>query len=337
MNVYYGKNFYSKGEGAIPLQKIIIDKSFQWGNKRGVIFALYVGEEGVAVDVGLETPRQEVQEFLSWYEQNWAGKEDCISHNDHEEIEARNPLAISFRMKIAIDDHNLDTDFSCGVTYYNQEMMNEFHAHSVEESVEEQMIAEYGCDKNNGWYLSRHFAKWASMPEMMNKISIVLQENPYAKRAEKLIIGLDCTGMVFDVKHPVTGERYELKVLDVTQQEMDWDNVPIGKHGQDMIYPSHYLDVTYQMIPLPDKELFHIMAENGDEPKRITSKSMSAGAVSVIGGSSGTTSVFIAGKKNKPASMASGLFFKPITKANFTPTFMVKEKEDLQITYYFDN
>lgn len=333
MKVYYGKNFYYKGEKKIPLQKIRLDQSFQWEEKRGVIFALYVGEEGVAVDIGLETPRQEVAEFIAWYEQNWSGKEDSISHNDHEEIEARSPLHTSYRMKIAINENNLETDFSCTVTYYNQEMMNEFHAHSVEESIEEQMISEYGCDKQNGWQLSRHFAKWDEMPKRISNVTIVLQENPYAKRTEKLVIGLNSIGKIFDIKHPVTDEKYQMNVLDVTQQEMDWDNVPIGKHGQDMILPSHYLNVTYQMTPQPDVRLFHFMAENGDEPRRNVT-SMSTGAVSIIGGSSGLTSVFIAGKKKEPAtnSLPSGLFFEPITEAKFTPTFMVAGRDDMEIT-----
>lgn len=77
------------------------------------------------------------------------------------------------------------------------------------------------------------------------------------------------------------------------------------------------------------------MAENGDEP-RMKTQSMSSGAVSVIGGADGPTSVFIAGKKKETQmqSVASGLFFHPITKAKFTPTFRVKEREDLQIHFY---
>lgn len=333
MKVYYGKNFYYKGEKKTPLRKIVIDRPFQWGNQAGVIFAIYVGDEGVAVDIGLETPREELEKFFTWYEQNWAGKEECLSARDHDEIENRNPLATSFRMKLSINRKELKSDFSCGVTYYNMELMKEFHAKSSEEAVEEQLIAEYGCDRSNGWYLSRHFAKWDKMPEKIETMEIVLKEAEGAKRTEQLEIGVDSTGEIFVIGHPVTGERYQMKVLEVTQEKMEWDEEPIPN----MILPQHYLNVTYQMTPQMDARLFHFMAENGDEPRR-KSISVSTGAVSIIGGASGPTSVFIAGKRKEPAvnSIPSGLFYEPITTAKFTPTFMVKNRDDLEITISLD-
>ena len=330
MNVYYRENFYGKGEGKTPLQKIELKKSFQWGDKTGVMFALYVGDEGVAVDIGLETQREEVEEFMTWYQQNWAGKEEQISHEEYEEIEERNPIGLSFRMKLSINEEELISDFSCGTTYCNLEAMRE-NARASHMDVEEQLLAEYGFDSNSAWYISRHFAKWNHVPTEIKTIKTILKEEEHIKRAEKLEIAIDSVGKCFDIKHPITGDIYQMQVLEVTQQEMDWDGLPMGKRRQDMILPQHYLEVVYQMTPQPDNQFFHFMAENGDAPKR-KSTSMSASAVSIIGSSSGPTSVFIAGKKSESASIASGLFFEPVTEAKFTPTFMVTGRDDMEIT-----
>ena len=65
MDVYWGKNFWYDGTEGAPLNKIPVYETaagapLAWGNKNLYIPAIYVGQEGVVLDLCMRVPLSDI-------------------------------------------------------------------------------------------------------------------------------------------------------------------------------------------------------------------------------------------------------------------------------------
>ena len=77
MDVYWGKNFWYDGTEGAPLNKIPVYETaagapLAWGNKNLYIPAIYVGQEGVVLDLCMRVPLSDISAFMDkWKDRDY--------------------------------------------------------------------------------------------------------------------------------------------------------------------------------------------------------------------------------------------------------------------------
>lgn len=325
MQVYYGTNFWGNPDGEKPLKKIEVNKEYVWDTISGFIPAVYIGDEGICIDLCTRISNDEVQIFYDKWKPRLGTD---LTEEEYEQADAENPLQVDFHIKVAVNGVHLENDFSCGSSYskvIEQERKNN--------SVEAQLMQEYGCDDNYAWYFKRHQCKWDGMPAKLESVDITFIAQNRDVKGTPIEIGLGEKDKQYMVIHPVTQENYTIKVCGITQQEVPEEVFDeMTRRKKEMEFPRHYLMVSYVTEPnLPENEFRLVSAKKGDSPKNTCSDASSVGII--IGHTDGPTSVFIAGKKSRLEERiaASAMYFEPVTKARFQPVFSQKERADMEL------
>lgn len=337
MKVYYNDNFSGHPKYARPLQEIKLNKEFVWEDISGFIPAAYVGKEGMVVDFCIRVSNEAVQQFLDKWEQM------LERHPDKEELEQmmeENPLTMDFNVKIIVNGKELENNSGCG-TSYSKIVLEKYHSKKRHRPTEEEKVAqEYGCDDNASWYFLRHQCRWNKKPERLENLEIdfIAERKPYV--AKKIELDLKCEEAVYEVTHPLTGEKYKLKIHETKQNALNpniWKS--IQERNPKMEYPTNYLTLSYELNPdLPEENFRLEDCSRGDAPRgRSEKKAAAVGIIAgtdVIGGVEGPTCLFIAGKskKTRKRTAMSGLYFEVPEKLWWKAVFMEKERADMRMS-----
>lgn len=123
-------------------------KTFIWENIEGVVPAIYLGDEGIIIDLCIKIPVQKVKKFLIIWNQERRLSE--LSTEEYEQMEQEPPFNLNFSMDVVADEEKLAFNQSGGTGWHPLELEKE----NIEEKTEE-LMDEYQCDRNSGWYFSR--------------------------------------------------------------------------------------------------------------------------------------------------------------------------------------
>lgn len=347
MEVYFNTNYWGHPNSAEPMKPIEIKKEFTYGEITGFIPAAYVSEEGIALDFCVRIPNEKVQAFWD----KWHTKMDgVLDMEDAKQIGVEDPFRMDFGIKIAVNGMELENALGCSISYttiYD-------NVQAADMKLERQMLAEYGCDSEGSWCFRRQMSRWDKQPEIIEEIGVnfFTYEKPY--EGEEIAIGMDSVGKTYELRHPRSGEIYQLTIDKVEQQALDCEfleqideglrNRVIRNHNLnndkldnrelnnlEIVYPSQYLSVAYHLTPEIAQNQFVLKsAGKGDSPRGMLEKQ--ASAVTVIGGCDGPTSIFFAGKNGGQGRLAlTDLYFEPLESCLWNPVFMEKEQEDMQL------
>lgn len=310
MNVYYGMNFWgcmNPDVHKILMHEIKLGKEFTWGKLTGFIPAVYVGNEGIAIDFCIRISNDAVQSFVD----KWQSKmENSASAEELEEVANENPLRVDFNLKLYVNGTELENDFACG-TAYSSIIAKEYS----ETGVEKGLMEAYACDEKDAWYFKRHMCKWENMPASIHILDIDLIAENKEFCCEKIEIGLNSIENTYELIHPFHGNRYKLCVNDVECQVLDKEILnSMRRRKQNQEYPSHYITLTYDIFPEISQKQFQLQDTykyKGD----------------------GATSIFIVGKNKKTQGniAISFLRFEEFTSTLWKPVFLEKEWEDMRL------
>lgn len=338
MNVYYGTNFWGsrsaarevgKEEKALQeqelLEKVALNQEFCWGDMSGFIPAIYVGDTGIAIDLCIRVSNDVFQAFYD----KWLPKlEGGLSRAQEQQVTAENPMNIDFGLEISVNGEKLENDFGCS-TGYSKITEAEYQ----EDGIEEQLVQEYQCDDASSWCFKRHMCKWQGRPEKISNIELNFIAGQKDYIGAQVAIDLDSEGKKYEICHPFNHNRYELCVNKLVQQEISREVLDTLKRGRhDWEYPSQYLIISYTVEPEISQEQFRLQdVTGGDSPRNM--QAHENGAVSVLVGADGPTSIFIAGKRKDKQEMiaVSSMYFEPVTHVSLSAIFMEKEREDMQL------
>lgn len=331
MKVYYGTNFWGCPKEAEELEKIPLNKEFSWDSLSGFIPAVYVGEQGIAVDICVRVSNVEVKAFY----EKWKPKlHDQISEEEERQVRSENPLNIDFSLKISVNGEKFENDFGCG-TCYSSVIAKEYT--TAHPGKEEELMTEYSCDQNFAWYFKRHMCKWEVRPKELKTLEIEFISSNKEFFCAPIEFGMESVGSSYELKHPLGGKIYKLYVHDMEQGEIDQELFKrLNKKEEKVQHPMHYVALIYSLSPELSAARFQLQnADYGDKPRKIQENS--DGTVTVIGYIDGATSVFLAGKQKdeEKRTAVSSLYFEPVKGAKWRPVFLEKEREDMTLYIAF--
>lgn len=342
MEVYYGENYWGRGEGKTPMQKIELNEKFLWGDLQGFIPFLYVNEEGLAMDFCVRIPDDRMETFI----EKWKDKlGEPIKEEEQMEFIRDNPLNFNFSITVRVDGEEMQSDFGCGASYskklfeaYKEKADNEnFENWLKEDSLESRLVRSYQCDADGSWHFYRHMCRWNNMLDIIEQLEIDFIAKNVEYSGEGFETGPDSKGQKYEIISPIDGSKYQLEVLDMEQEKIDKEHLQmLRRKDREVEFPNHYLTILFDVPEELSKEEFCIRdSKRSDEPRQIRSTEDTAFGITVIGGSSGPTSVWIAGKvgesQKRGRSAMSSLHFEPVTSVIWKPVFMRKEREDMSL------
>ena len=344
MEVFFDTNYWGHPTDREPMREICLNHMFCWAGLSGFIPAVYVSEEGIAVDFCVEIPNEAVAAFMEKWESLAQGE---LTEKMRKFVLRENPLAFDFSAELSVDGKRLDHAYGCGASYSRVISGEEAAAGSLEE----ELVRAYGCDPDASWCFRRQIYRWERKPEQLESLNLTLIAEKKEYFCEEIAVSLDDAGKQLRLVHPRTGETYSFSVIEVRQEELPMDMLPrvekelpidMLPHAEQMreqvSWPGYYMTFTYDITPEIPEENFRLRTKSdGDKPHGSISSDGRHGvmAVSIIGGADGPTSVFIAGKTEveRTGRMAmSPLYFEPVTCASWTPVFLEKERQDLELS-----
>ena len=331
MKVYFDANYWGHPADREPMREIWLDHAFRWDDLSGFIPAVYVSNEGIAVDFCVEIPNGAVASFFEKWQVLASGE---LTEEMREYALRENPLVFHFSAELSVDGKRLEHAGGCGAAYSRVIVGEE----GIAQSLEEELVHAYGCDPDASWCFWREIYRWEREPENLHCLDLLLTAERKEYACDEIAVSLDSAGDVFELTRPRTGETYRLLVTEAWQEKIPVNALPHAeKLGERISWPEHYMAFSYDITPELSEKNFRLRAKGGgDKPRGSISSDGRHGvaAVSVIGGADGPTSVFIAGKtggKKAERTAMSPLYSDPVTCAAWSPVFLEKERADLEI------
>ena len=343
MKVYFNTNFWgglAKEPGQMDistreLQPKKLNREFVWEDISGFIPAIYTGSQGMAVDFCIRVSNETVEDFYHKWEAKLKNQADAkLSEQEKSQMIETNPLSADFFMEISVNGEKLENTFGCSACYSS--ILSALTGKSMENSLEKQLVQEYGCDEKTSWIFMRHFCKWEKEPDFISSLDIDLKPNYKNYICKSVEIGKDDAGKKYALTHPVTGQRYELYIHEVVCEEIDRNFLKEHLNRESHIeYPTQYMALSYELIPELPQEKFQIRSiDSGDQPRGIQ-QGKNRGISILVGGGNGPNAYFIAGKrkekKEKGHFASSSTYFTLSDSIQWQPVFMEKEREEMRL------
>lgn len=131
-----------------------------------------------------------------------------------------------------------------------------------------------------------------------------------------------------EVMHPVTKEHYELNIKESVDERIEVPDM------EGLKFPEHVLKITYEIAPQPKDDFYLQDCEEGDT---VWTTAYGKRSVSVIGGQSGPTSIFLAGTIEPSDQVAySSPHFHPVKETIWKPVFYRQELEEKYLSIRLD-
>lgn len=328
MDVYWGKNFWYDGTEGAPLNKIPVYETaagapLAWGNKNLYIPAIYVGQEGVVLDLCMRVPLSDISAFMDkWKDRDY----ENMSDEEVEQAESESPYSVDFNIVLALDGVRVKTTFGCS-TVWNPLMMGT-------EPEAEALMDAYECSREYGWVFRRNCFDWEGSAVLSpEKLECVLVPEKRPVTAAHFVTDVsDGKGQERKVQliHPLSGDTYTLTVrsCEAGQYEGDWGDI-----GEDLEYPSFYQAITYTVEPdISAEDLTVQDCAKGDQPRRKGAGSKEAGS-SVLASSVALVPMYAVedGEEPKVRCACSSLWFGPVDRAEWGAVFHIKKEKDFHI------
>ena len=332
MKVYFSSNFFNHNTNEEPLNEIPLKKEFTWEETNGFIPALYIGEEGIVIDVCIRIPIEKVQSFLEKW--NLEKRVSELSDEDLEQMIRENPFNLNYNMDMVIDGERLLFDGACGLGWHPLKIAEE----QVTEEVKE-LMEYYECDQKCGWYFDRRVYRLNNqIPEKIETVELMFQIDKTPYSGEHFITEEGCEEKTLELIHPVTGQVFNLTIHGYEPDEMRGFRIH-QRQGRE--FPTQYHTLSYSLSPELPQEDFRIQdCCKSDQPRKLggckeNENENTVSSIAIIGGAEGPTSIFIAGKDAKESekhTTCSSLHFNKTLQVEWRTIFYVKEREDMKLT-----
>ena len=177
----------------------------------------------------------------------------------------------------------------------------------------EKWMEYYQCDQERFWKFQRYFYEWTG--EIPKRLELSVKPEKTRYEGTSFAVKAGAVDQKVEVMHPVTKEHYELNIKESV--------------------PEHVLKITYEIAPQPKDDFYLQDCEEGDT---VWTTAYGKRSVSVIGGQSGPTSIFLAGTIEPSDQVAySSPHFHPVKETTWKPVFYrqeLEEEENFLIPYY---
>ncbi len=134
MNVYYRKsgNTWKEDRRKSPLSCIPVNRTFLWGSHEIRIPALYIGREGVVIDICSRLPIEEILRF----QRKWPRERRLSLKNqeDFEQIDADNPGSRDFLADLCLDGQPLACRMSASLRWYPEALRPDRDAEQAQDA-----------------------------------------------------------------------------------------------------------------------------------------------------------------------------------------------------------
>lgn len=321
-------------ERPLPTTEHAVNQTVSWCGETWKILSVYTCEKGMVIDYCKQTDPKELAAFVRKFQA--AGLEDNFDEELFERMQLENPSAPNVMLDVKRGEDRLCSQGSSSVHYMpeNSELDDEGIKNDPAALA---CMEHYGLDNTLAYHISRAHFLWDE--EHIGDLS-GLTVRFYEMYAHMPGEHITLTGEKQDIPlvHPLTGEKFMLHIDHVESNELPGEHLEQmnsirGDDEPEMLYPAHFETVCYAVEPETDEDQLCLRAcAKGDSPIIKDHGATVASSVSVIGGASGPTSVFVAGKVKSELrlkSICSPLFFEPTPVREWYVAYRVKQREDL--------
>lgn len=331
MKVYSSGNFWGHGKGDAPLRPIPVNQPFVWEDIDGIFPAIYVGAEGVVLDLCIRVPLDRLKMYLEKW--NNVERRSNLTDEDFEQMEQDSPCTLDFRVGLLLDGVELQQAQMCSTVWHPLEVENAWV-----EAEAEKLREEYNCDRSWGWEFIRCMYQWkGEVNTAPRNIRLQFQGMQTPVTVGHFCTETDCEGQKIEAVHPVTGETYVITLRGLKEERLCRETLENMDSRREMEYPACYHVLSYRTIPESTSAELRI-CDCGKSDQPVAKKEKKRGgssAASIIGGADGPTGIFMAGKNTDRTCQAamSALHFKPVSKIRWRIVFQVKKRKDLELNF----
>lgn len=326
--VYYGNNFWGHERYARPGKEIEVNREFLWDGEQFKILSLYECSKGLVVDLCKRIDSEMLYDFLK----NWKEKDpEKLSDQELEFLEAENPTSLHLMTELTVDQELLSNQGSCSMGWYP------CHEEGACDARAEEFLIHYQLNPNDAWIMVRSSFAWKTEKKpKLHHLEFLFSQQPVPVPGPRFILNEELPQTVC-FTHPETGEKHTLEIHSRISRQIPEHT--LSHMPKRFRHPRCYEELHYTLSPeLEEGSYFIRSISPGDQPVPIVSRPESKGTsgISIIGGSHGPTSIFLAGKhltnKRKTHLAFSSLFFTSTEVREWTITFMIRKKEDYRLT-----
>lgn len=323
------------GERPLPTTEHAVNQTVNWCGETWKILSVYTCEKGMVIDYCKQTDPEELAAFVRKFRA--AGLEDDFDEELFERMQLENPSAPSAMLDVKRGEVRLCSQGSSGLHYMPEdpELDDE---RMKNDPVALACMEHYGLDDTFAYHISRAHFLWdeGHIGDLSGLTARFYEMDAYNMPGEHITL----TGEKQDIPlvHPVTGEKYTLHIDHIESNELSKEHLEQmnsirGDDESEILYPTHFETVCYAVEPETGEDRLSLRARvGGDSPIIKEYGEKAASSVAVIGGASGPTSVFVAGKVKSELrlkSICSPLFFEPTQVRDWYVVYRVKQREDL--------
>lgn len=337
MDIYHNQSIHEHSGRGTKLTPLPVKQTFFWEGQEIYIPAVYVGKAGVVLDVCAKISLDDMTGFLQKWDQ--CRRLSLKTQEDFEQMEAENPAARDFTVKMSLDSIPLENNMSSSLYWYPPsifQLLEEESADDESTSAQENknshnaetLMEAYGCDRDCLWRISRHSFNWNDRPILSPRnISLTLRADTFSITAEHFTTDSSLgypDKKTIKTLHPITGKEYTLTLHGCVQTKYDIN----GSAEDNLIYPQYLQELCYTISPKISRQFFDILDCAESEPARTRERDGNTCS------SDGPTAVFLASKsasKNFQTAVSS-LHFSPVETVRWRIVFHIRPKEDMQIT-----
>lgn len=330
MEVYFNGNFWGRGGKKEQAgTEIKVQREFAWGAEKGIILSVYQCEEGFVVDCCFHRERELIKEYYDkWDEKARTGR---LTDEERERIEQENPFQMHFRAYAVMNRREVGSDGMCSISWRPSGIGTE-----IMEEESEELMEHYQCSRDCGWLFIRISFPWIGRSGLAGQnLQLKLEELPIPHTAGCFCTDMSSIGTRITAEHPVSGRPYTIIICGYEQEKIQWDESEVN---MGMEFPVYYQVLSYKTEPDYPAEQFYIQdCDASDQPRLKKEENICADGsrgVSIIGGTDGPMSIFLAGKeKHVPCvhQAYSAVHFKQTEKVDWKMVFYEKEREDLWV------
>lgn len=322
--------YESGGEIVYPLcmKEHTVNQTVLWCGETWKILSCYTCQKGMVIDYCKQIDLNELAAFVEKFKA--AGLEENFDEELFEKLELENPAASHVMLEICRGENQLRSQGSSSIPYYPRSI------DGVEEAGNDpialQCMEHYDLDKGAAFCIYRSNYFWdKGHEEDLSGLSATFEEQEVSVPGEHFTL----TGEKQDIllTHSVSGEKFTLHIESIEKQEISEKH--FSQLDEEVLYPTHFEVISYCMEPELPRSSYYLKASvNGDSPVRKESSEKAAASVSIIGGASGPTSIFIMGKNKSERhleSVCSPLFFEPTPVREWYICYRMKRRNDLTV------
>lgn len=339
MDVYF--NTVSQEKRETPMKELWVNRKFLWNGEEGFIPAIYVGAEGIIVQLCLSVPLEQIRTFR----EKWGvpGEDEDWTEEQVEQIERELPFGRHFEMELEAEGERL-INSHCTADAWNPLC-------AWDEAVEvrrpgeystEQLADYYGCDKNSGWYFEKAAFRWNNGKEPAQKsgeerlrvpeelpahFKLTLRAKKQSWTGTHFLTKEGCSEHAVSVENPVTGEQYALTIHECSRETLEESALEVpGK--EEIIHPRCCQKLIWSIVPELSPETFSIRdCAHSDQPrkKKIIQTPEGEREALISAGCYAVHALVVRQKDDQRHISCSALHHEPFREVEWRTVFQIKE------------